>query len=310
MSQCLPDCVWNKSDKAKETIPCLNMKMSSEAWHPSLLAHCIPPKRRATLNMDEQPLLPLGVPLAVKKILLTSCRMKYFRLWSIACPLRRMEIEWMVCRESLGFCQWQSRKKCLTHSAQLNPLSQLSQCFVIKLQRHVSDSSLWTFSSSYLVSSGSFLPISDSFLSAITWLLLFPGWHLINWQNDLLANVIYPTDCGKLNGGYWDLIVCSLCILSNCLPCGSCKWQSNLHTCNEHWIACNMCIKSLLIEPTHVPTLAAKKELPAALSTFLDLIYFEEKRILSGKCCTKWQNVLYCCATFQPLCRYIDIKRF
>lgn len=47
-----------------------------------------------------------------------------------------------------------------------------------------------------------------SLLSANTCHLLFPGWHLINWQNDLLANVIYHTYWDKQDGGYWDLIVC------------------------------------------------------------------------------------------------------
>ncbi len=46
------------------------------------------------------------------------------------------------------------------------------------------------------------------FLSASTCHLLFPGWHLINWQNDLLVNVIYNTHWDKQDGGYWDLIVC------------------------------------------------------------------------------------------------------
>lgn len=56
----------------------------------------------------------------------------------------------------------------------------------------------------------------SSLLSANTCHLLFPGWHFINWQNNFLANVKYPTEWGKPNGGYWDLIV--YCVLSASPP--------------------------------------------------------------------------------------------
>lgn len=56
----------------------------------------------------------------------------------------------------------------------------------------------------------------SSLLSANTCHLLFPGWHFINWQNNFLANVKYPKEWGKTNGGYWDLVI--YCVLSAFFP--------------------------------------------------------------------------------------------